>query len=222
MAKRAFDVVIGTLLVVIALPLLMVLALAVCIDLRTWRPIFVQQRVGRGGARFRFPKLRSLPLATPPDADKYALASVPTTRLGALLRRTHLDELPQLLLVLTGRMSLVGPRPDMPALLERFSPAFVAARSTVRPGCTGLWQVGADAAKLIGEAPEYDLYYLRHRSFRLDCWILWRTVRLLLGGQPAQLAEVPTWHRRRALQPQEQLALPLFDQEPVVTALTGR
>lgn len=222
MAKRAFDVVATTMLLVLALPLLAVLAVAVSIDLRTWRPIFIQQRVGRGGALFRFPKLRSLPLGTPEDADKYAIATVATTRLGRLLRRTHLDELPQLLLVLTGRMSLVGPRPDMPALLERFGSAFVAARSRVRPGCTGLWQVGADAGKLIGEAPEYDLYYLRHRGLRLDCWILWRTVRLLLGGRPAQLAEVPVWRRRRVLVSAEQLTLPLLEQEPVRAALSGR
>jgi lipopolysaccharide/colanic/teichoic acid biosynthesis glycosyltransferase len=94
-------------------------------------------------------------------------------------------------------MSLVGPRPEMPWLLARFDPGFVSARSVARPGCTGLWQIGADAGRLIGEAPEYDLYYLRHMSARLDLWVICQSVRVILGGPPVSYADVPPWALRQ-------------------------
>ncbi len=197
-AKRALDVFLGTLLVLVALPAIILLSLGVCLSLRTWQPFFLQRRVGRGGRPFTILKLRTLPLYAPPAADKYTIAAtIETTRFARLLRATHLDELPQLLLVPLGRMSLVGPRPEMPSLLARFDPPFVAARSRVRPGCTGLWQISADADRLIGEAPEYDLYYLQHASARLDAWVLWKSVVFVISGRPVSLAEVPTWARGR-------------------------
>lgn len=193
-AKRALDVLLGTVLSVAVLPVVAAMVVAVMVTLRTWRPLFVHHRVGAGGRLFRIVKLRTLPLTTPTDADKYALGDVPMSRLGRFLRATHLDELPQLFLVPFGRMSLVGPRPEMPRLAAHFDPTFASERSRVRPGCTGLWQVSADAGRLIAEAPHYDWYYLRHRSLRLDGWILWRTFRMLLpGGRRARLADVPAW-----------------------------
>ena len=193
-AKRVFDVTVGSVLAVVAVPLIVVLALAVCLSLRTCRPVFLQQRVGRWGRLFTVPKLRTLPLAAPSSADKYAIASVGTTRFCRFLRSTHLDELPQLFLVPTGRMSLVGPRPEMPWLLDTFDPDFVARRTSVRPGCSGLWQVSADCDKLIGEVPEYDLYYISHADVRLDIWILWQTVRTTLGRRPtAPGPAIPGW-----------------------------
>lgn len=168
------------------------------ISLRTWQPFFFQQRTGRAGRSFTVAKLRTLPVGTPANADKYTIASVTTTRLGRFLRRTHLDELPQLLLVPGGSMSLIGPRPEMPSLLERFDPEFVAARSSVRPGCSGLWQVSRDADKLIGEAPEYDLLYVAHPSLRLDLWILWRTLLTLAGRPRITYPDIPTWALRRS------------------------
>ncbi len=195
--KRLFDVVAATVLLVAALPAMIILGAAVAVSLRTWRPLFFQQRIGRGGRPFTMAKLRTLPTSAPRYADKYAIASVTTTRLGRFLRASHLDELPQLALVVSGRMSLVGPRPEMAALLDRFPPAFVAARLSVRPGCTGLWQVSGDADRLIGEAPEYDLYYLRHMSARLDVWVIWQSLIVMSGGAPVSCADVPRWARRR-------------------------
>lgn len=197
-AKRVVDVVLGTVLVLLALPVIVLLSLGVCLSLRTWRPFFLQKRIGRGGRPFTIVKLRTLPLHAPPAADKYTIARVQTTRFGRLLRATHLDELPQLVLVPLGRMSLVGPRPEMPGLLASFDQSFVTARSRVRPGCTGLWQISVDAERLIGEAPEYDLYYLRHGGVRLDVWVLWRSVLLVLGSRPASWADVPRWAQRRS------------------------
>jgi len=192
--KRLFDVVAAMLLFAAALPVMMILAVAVAVSLRTWRPLFFQQRIGRDGRPFTFAKLRTLPTNTPRYADKYAIATVATTRLGRFLRSSHLDELPQLALVVTGRMSLVGPRPEMAGLADRFPAAFVAARSSVRPGCTGLWQVSGDVDRLIGEAPHYDLYYLDHASPRLDLWILGRTL-LSLSGRSDRTPSPPAWTR---------------------------
>lgn len=198
-AKRSLDVVLGTILALLALPTILILSVVVCISLRTFRPFFLQNRVGFRGRPFTIVKLRTLPLHAPPAADKYTIAAtVRTTRVGRLLRATHLDELPQLLLVPLGRMSLVGPRPEMPELLAGFDESFVAARLRVRPGCTGLWQVSVDAGRLIGEAPEYDLYYLRHAGVRLDAWVLWRSLVLVTRGRAVSCADVPLWAQRRA------------------------
>ncbi|MDQ3898358.1 MAG: sugar transferase [Actinomycetota bacterium] len=177
------DIVLGSALAIAALPVMAACAVAVCISLRTWHPFFFQQRVGRGGRLFTLPKLRTLPPDAPRSIDKYALSAVRTTRVGRFLRRTHLDELPQLILVPIGVMSLVGPRPEMPWLLASYDPAFVAARSTVRPGCTGLWQIGPDASRLIGEVPEYDLYYLTHMGLHLDVWIICRSALMIATGR---------------------------------------
>jgi lipopolysaccharide/colanic/teichoic acid biosynthesis glycosyltransferase len=191
------DAVLGTVLVLVALPVILLLSVAVSFSFRTWRPFFLQKRVGRRGKPFTIIKLRTLPVNAPPTADKYTIATVETTRLGRLLRATHLDELPQLFLVPLGRMSLVGPRPEMPGLLASFDQSFVVARSRVRPGCTGLWQISVDAGRLIGEAPEYDLYYLQHAGVRLDAWVLWRSLVFVMSGRAVSFAEIPVWARRR-------------------------
>jgi lipopolysaccharide/colanic/teichoic acid biosynthesis glycosyltransferase len=198
LAKRVIDVVVGSLLAVLVLPLVAVLALGCALSLRTW-PFFVQRRVGRDGRQFPLPKLRTLPRTTPRDADKYALAGMPVPRFCAFLRRVHLDELPQLFVVPIGWMSLVGPRPEMPGQLARYPSDFVAVRTSVRPGCTGLWQVSRAAGMLIFEAPEYDVAYVRHGGFRLDVWIIARTLRICATGSPTLgLADVPRWAWPRA------------------------
>ena len=116
------------------------------------------------------------------------------TRFGQFLRKFHLDELPQLWLVVWGTMSLVGPRPEMPSLAATFDPDFVAERMTVKPGCTGLWQISTASAGLIGEAPEYDLLYIRSESIRLDLWVLARTASEMLGRAPlTSIDDVPVW-----------------------------
>jgi lipopolysaccharide/colanic/teichoic acid biosynthesis glycosyltransferase len=191
--KRAVDVVVGTVLAVAALPLIVVLLVCSAVAFRAW-PIFVQDRVGRSGRVFRFPKVRTLPPETASATDKYALSQVRIPAFGRLLRRTHLDELPQLLLVPVGVMSLVGPRPEMPDVLARYPTDFVRERTSVRPGCTCLWQISESADKLIYEAPEYDRAYLRHANPLLDAWILYRTARAWLPKASAiELSDLPTW-----------------------------
>jgi lipopolysaccharide/colanic/teichoic acid biosynthesis glycosyltransferase len=105
-------------------------------------------------------KVRSLPVAVPSDIDKYELRDQPSSRWGRFIRGRHLDEFPQCWLLVSGRMSLVGPRPEMPALSATYDPGFVAARLQIRPGITGPWQISPDSAGLIGESPQYDLWYL--------------------------------------------------------------
>jgi len=193
--KRATDVVIGAVLCVVAVPVIALLAILSAVALRCW-PFFVQDRVGRRGHVIRFPKIRTLPKNAAAAADKRAIADIPIPRLSAFLRKTHLDELPQLFCVVIGSLSLVGPRPEMPDILTRYSRAFADARGQVRPGCTGLWQVSVASTGMIYEAPQYDEYYVAHRTFALDVWILWRTVvstlrpdhRVALDALPARFA----------------------------------
>lgn len=191
--KRALDLVVGLVLSIVTAPVVAVLAVGSAVSLRAW-PLFVQERLGRDGTEFHFVKLRSLPADTCRDEDKYTLAdATTTTRWGRFIRSTHLDELPQFWLVVTGRMSLVGPRPEMPTLAATFDPTFVQERLAVRPGITGPWQVSPAVEHLIGEAPEYDRFYLAHASFKLDAWLALRTLGGLFGLRSVPLDQFPAW-----------------------------
>jgi lipopolysaccharide/colanic/teichoic acid biosynthesis glycosyltransferase len=189
--KRAFDLAAGVALSIVTAPIIALLAVGSAVSFRAW-PLFVQQRLGRGGRPFCFVKLRSLPTDTPADADKYTIAGA-TTRWGGFLRASHLDELPQCWLVVTGRMSLVGPRPEMPALAATFDATFMRERLAVRPGITGPWQVSTASSGLIGEAPEFDRLYLAHAGPRLDAWVLLRTTGMPVGLRPLPLERFPGW-----------------------------
>ncbi|MFZ2057572.1 MAG: sugar transferase [Acidimicrobiales bacterium] len=190
--KRTFDLTAGVALSIVTAPVIVLLAAGSIVSFRAW-PLFVQKRLGRGGRPFCFVKLRTLPTDTPPDADKYSIAATTTTRWGRFLRAWHLDELPQCWLVVTGRMSLVGPRPEMPALAARFDAAFMEERLAVRPGITGPWQVSTACSGLIGEAPEFDRLYLARAGPRFDAWILLHTAGILVGLRPLPLERFPAW-----------------------------
>jgi lipopolysaccharide/colanic/teichoic acid biosynthesis glycosyltransferase len=195
MTKRSFDVVLGTLLAVLALPLILSLALFSAARFGCW-PFFVQKRIGLSGKPFRIIKIRTLPPTAPASVDKFAVAAMPLPRWSTVLRSSHLDELPQLFLVPLGRMSLVGPRPEMPFLHEQGDAAFAELRTTVRPGCTGLWQVSRAAGGLIWQASEFDMLYLREHTLRLDLWILARTPLLAVRrGSSLGLDDIPRWTR---------------------------
>lgn len=193
------DVVVGLALAVAVLPMVVLSAVVVAVTLRTW-PFFAQTRIGRNGRPFRFVKLRTLPRSIPPYTDKYALAEVKIPAFCRLLRDFHLDELPQLWLVVIGKMSLVGPRPEMPHLHRGMDGGFAALRTRIRPGCTGLWQISQGATRLIHETPEYDIHYVRSASMRLDLWIVLRTVALVLPGAARRLVtlhDIPSWASNR-------------------------
>ena len=180
--KRIFDIAFAASLLVATAPLVALAALASSATFRA-SPFFRQQRVGIDGRPITVTKIRTLPTSTAADADKYALADVEIGVVGRLLRATHLDELPQLVAVVRGDMSMVGPRPEMPVLAATYPPSFVARRTQVRPGVTGLWQISDASGGLIGEAPEFDEFYVTHRSWKLDRWILRKTAAKMLRGE---------------------------------------
>ena len=179
--KRVFDFAVALLLLVWLFPLLIIIGVAIC-----WTShgpaLFKQDRVGKNGRRFALYKFRTMDAAAP----QYALSPQSSldpriTKIGAFLRRTSLDEIPQLLNVLKGDMSLVGPRPEMPFIVEQYN-SLHRQRLRVEQGITGLWQISADRAHLIHENIEYDLYYIHHRNFFMDLAILLHTMVFAMRG----------------------------------------
>ena len=165
--KRLFDIVAVLVASPAWLPVLLLTALAVW--LVEGRPLFfVQERVGLGDRPFRMVKFRTMKLGDAPDAERL-------TRFGRFLRVTSLDELPELLHVLSGKMSLVGPRPLPVAYLPRYT-AEQRRRHTVRPGITGWAQVNGRNATSWEERFAQDIWYVDHASFALDIKILLMTV----------------------------------------------
>ena len=193
MGKRVFDLVVGAVLALVALPLIVGFAIVLAVTLRAW-PFFLQERVGQHGRHFKILKLRTLPPSMPRYALKDSLDFSTLPAVAQFLRRTHLDELPQLFCVLSGRLSLVGPRPKMPDSHEPVDPTYAAVRQSVKQGCTGLWQIGRDADGLPHEAPEYDFFYIENQSIWLDLWILCQTVLVVSRlSRGASLDSVPQW-----------------------------
>jgi exopolysaccharide biosynthesis polyprenyl glycosylphosphotransferase len=180
-AKRALDLVGSTVLLVASSPLFLVLSILIKLDSRG-PALFRQERVGLNGQRFRMFKFRTMyshaPVYaySPKESDDRRI-----TRLGRFLRRTSLDELPQLLNVLLGSMSLVGPRPEMPFIVETYTERH-SQRLQVMPGITGLWQLSGDRNYLIHENIEYDLYYIQYRNFFMDLAILLHTTIFAMRG----------------------------------------
>jgi lipopolysaccharide/colanic/teichoic acid biosynthesis glycosyltransferase len=193
--RRALDIMVSGVLLLLALPVIVVAAVGSALSLRAF-PFFTQQRVGRDGAEFLFVKVRTLPVDTPSYIDKHQLDMARIPAFCQLLRRLHLDELPQLALVLLGRMSLVGPRPEMGCLHDALPEDFAELRTSVRPGCTGLWQISDGCTGLIATTPEYDSYYLAQRTLRFDLWVLGRTALKMSGLKgTVTLDDVPSWVR---------------------------
>lgn len=178
--KRALDVVLATFALVVLSPLLLVIAIAVRLKLGS-PVLFRQVRPGKDGTPFTLVKFRTMAASTD-DSDIAATATDAQrlTTLGRFLRSASLDELPELFNVLTGRMSLVGPRPLLMEYLDRYSPR-QARRHEVRPGITGWAQVNGRNAVSWPERFEMDVWYVDNRSFMLDMRILWLTIATVLG-----------------------------------------
>jgi lipopolysaccharide/colanic/teichoic acid biosynthesis glycosyltransferase len=193
--KRALDLILGSLALLVALPLIAVAAVLVKLD--SPGPVFHRAvRVGRGGRKFTFLKLRSMQR----DAEElrglllhlneargpaFKLTNDPrVTRVGRLLRKTSLDELPQLLHVVQGHMSLVGPRPPFPEEVERYEP-WMLRRLAVRPGLTCLWQIRGRSDLSFEEWMRLDLEYVDRCSLALDLQILILTVPAVISGRGA-------------------------------------
>ena len=179
--KRAMDVAIALFLIVLGLPIFLLIAL--CIKLDSRGPVlFAQKRVGRNGELFTIFKFRSMYTSSAMyEASPVEPTDPRITMVGRLLRRTGLDETAQLLNVLLGQMSLVGPRPEMPFLVERHIRQH-RARLQVTPGITGLWQLSTDRTFPIHQNTHYDLFYIRNRSCCMDAAILLHTLLYAMRG----------------------------------------
>ena len=179
--KRCLDAGASALVLAILWPVLALIALVVRLD--SPGPVFYrQERVGRGGRRFLIFKFRSM-VSNADQIGPYhtARGDARITRVGAILRKTSLDELPQLLNVLRGDMSLVGPRPDVPAQESLYKPADWAKRNSVRPGLTGLAQATLRSAATPEERRQLDLEYVDRASVMFDLKIIFMTIRQVLG-----------------------------------------
>jgi len=187
-ARRTIETVCSAALLLLASPLFPLVALA--IRLTSVGPVFYRQaRVGTHGQQFQVTKFRTM--TDDPSSREAAWANehaMRITPLGAVLRRYRIDELPQLWNILCGRLSLVGPRPEQPAIVERLQGAmeFYGARHTVRPGVTGWAQINQDYPESMQGALEklqYDFYYIKNQGLRLDLLILGSTIRTILAGR---------------------------------------
>jgi lipopolysaccharide/colanic/teichoic acid biosynthesis glycosyltransferase len=179
---RVLDLALAAIGLVLASPILLGAAAAIKLDSRG--PVFYRQpRAGRDGAEFELFKLRTMHTGSDPvGVGTPVLAGDPrVTRVGRLLRRFSLDELPNLLNVIRGDMAIVGPRPTLAAQVELYTP-HQRRRLEVRPGLTGWAQVNGRAGIPWEERIELDVWYVDNRSFALDVRILARTLRLLLTG----------------------------------------
>ena len=179
---RVLDVIIAAALLVLTAPLLALAALAIRLESRG--PVFYRQlRVGRDGRPFELWKLRTMvPGAESMGAGIYVVEGDPRiTRTGRLLRRFSLDELPNLVNVLRGEMSIVGPRPTVQEQVDRYTDR-QRRRLEVRPGITGWAQINGRTSLPWPDRIELDVWYVEHRSLRLDLRILARTARMLATG----------------------------------------
>jgi exopolysaccharide biosynthesis polyprenyl glycosylphosphotransferase len=193
--KGVVDRVGAVVLLLMSLPVIVLASVAIMLDSRG-PVLYRQRRVGKSGKEFTILKFRTMVR----DADRikarlsganegagvlFKMRKDPrVTRVGAILRRYSLDELPQLLNVLSGAMSLVGPRPPLPEESARYEPD-MRRRLLVKPGLTGLWQVSGRSDLSWEEAVRLDLRYVEDWSLAMDAMILWKTFRAVLGGQGA-------------------------------------
>ncbi len=183
--KRAFDLVFSSLFLLVTAPVFLIIALAIRLD--SPGPIlFRQKRVGEYGRLFTMLKFRSMVADAPGSDQEYSKRRFDprVTRIGRLLRRTSLDELPQFINVLRGEMSVVGPRPEMPGLVNRYE-WWQRKRFEVPQGVTGWWQVNGRSDKPMHLHTEDDLYYIRHYSLWLDLQICARTFVAIVSGKGA-------------------------------------
>ncbi len=194
--KRLLDLLVAAVLLVIISPLWLFIVLWIRMD-SSGSAIFTQTRVGRGDKLYTIYKFRTM-ISNADDLMKSKLENVTNlenfvfqekddprvTRSGKFLRKTSLDELPQLLNIFRGNMSLVGPRPEVPDIVKHYTPE-QRLRLNVLPGVTGLAQVNGRSELTLGETLAYDVDYVRRWSFWLDLLILWKTFSVVFSGKGA-------------------------------------
>jgi lipopolysaccharide/colanic/teichoic acid biosynthesis glycosyltransferase len=191
--NRAFDVLVAGVALAVATPVLAVAAIAIRLE-SPGHVLYRQRRVGRRGREFDVIKLRTMVTGAERMGAGLAVdeGDARITRVGAFLRRTSLDELPNLVNVLRGDMAIVGPRPTVPVQVAQYT-ARQRGRLEVKPGITGWAQVNGRASLSWHERIELDLWYVEHRSWALDLQILARTVRLVVHGDGLYKGETGGW-----------------------------
>jgi lipopolysaccharide/colanic/teichoic acid biosynthesis glycosyltransferase len=177
------DLVVASVALVVSSPVLLVSMIAIRIE-SPGSPIFRQRRIGRDGEAFEMLKLRTMVSGAEHQGAGLAVnyGDPRITRVGHVLRRYSIDELPNLVNVLRGEMSVVGPRPTIQAQVDQYTP-LQRRRLEVKPGLTGWAQINGRATLPWHERIELDIWYVDHRTLRLDLAILWKTVRLLVSGE---------------------------------------
>ncbi len=186
--KRFLDILLSLLALPIAIPIILIFA--VIIKLETPGPVFfLQERVGLHGKYFKVIKLRSMGVDAEKNGAQWATKNDPrVTKVGAFIRKTRIDELPQLFNVLKGDMSLIGPRPERPMFTAQFNeeiPGFID-RLQVKPGITGWAQVNGGYDITPREKLELDRYYINNMSFWLDLKIILKTIKVCITGDGAR------------------------------------
>lgn len=193
MLRRLFDIAVAGAALLLSAPVLAVAIVAIRLE-SPGHPIYRQRRIGRHGRPFDVLKLRTMVDGAETMGAGLAVdeGDARITRVGAFLRRTSIDELPNLVNVLRGEMAIIGPRPTVPAQVEQYTER-QRGRLAIRPGITGWAQVNGRASLPWDERIELDLWYIEHRSWRLDAQILWRTLLMVLGGEGLYRGETGGW-----------------------------
>ena len=191
--KRVFDIVTASVMLILSTPVMLLTAMFVYLEGRGRHGVlYRQERVGRGGKTFRVYKFRSMRPGIADDDSEFAAHNDPRiTRVGGFIRKARIDELPQLINVLKGEMSFVGPRPEQPVHVARFTREipYYDQRHRIKPGITGWAQLCFPYGTSVADAKEklqYDLYYLKNQSLFLDLIIMLQTVEVVLVGEGAR------------------------------------
>ncbi|MFY4775150.1 sugar transferase [Metabacillus sp. RGM 3146] len=186
--KRILDIVLAFIGLILAAPIILITMIAIKME-SPGAALFFQERVGLKGQKFSVVKLRSMRTDAEKNGAQWASKDDPrVTKIGAFIRKTRIDELPQLYNVLKGEMSLIGPRPERPMFTESFEreiPGF-SQRLAVKPGLTGWAQVNGGYDISPKEKLQYDLYYISKMDFLLDIKIIFKTIRVIFTGEGAR------------------------------------
>lgn len=186
--KRFMDIVLATIGIVFSLPFILVFG--ILIKWESKGPCFYrQERVGKGGTCFILYKLRSMHMDAEKEGPQWAQQDDPrVTKVGKFMRKTRIDEIPQLINILKGDMSVVGPRPERPYFMSKFGEEIprYSSRLQVKPGLTGLAQVNGGYELTPQEKLEKDLYYIYNQSLWLDIKIILRTMKIVVTGKGAR------------------------------------
>jgi lipopolysaccharide/colanic/teichoic acid biosynthesis glycosyltransferase len=195
MTRRLFDVVVASVALLVTSPVLVAAIVAIRLETRG-HPIYRQRRIGKDGRPFDMLKLRTMVAGAESIGSGLAVneGDPRITRVGAFLRRFSIDELPNLVNVLRGEMAIVGPRPTVQVQVLQYTER-QRGRLAVRPGLTGWAQVNGRARLKWDERIELDLWYIEHRSWRLDLQILLRTARIIVAGEGIYKGRTGGWHR---------------------------